>query len=321
MSTNELDITNSRNSRLLADSFSNSRDCDDGDTSNESADENESADLALEAHFQLKSRRSSSHSLINERLSVCSSPINAIKMSSRVCQIKIDEGIEPHLNREIKSERETQNTLKLKSSYDELIIDPNINNNDDNSMESNQLESKFKRYRASSESLNQNIPSPLSPSSYSNASSPRCFSPFHPKPSISPSPTRKVFVTRRSMSPVQLLKQLSSVSSTSTSTSSSSMSATSTKRKLNDLENESNSSKKHHKDDKFLHPLDLYSKYTFQPIKNNQKQLTISTTQLTTQITTNTTTTNDFLTPIDSPCSTGYQSSIQNNSDSESCTS
>jgi hypothetical protein len=72
MSTNELDITNSRNSRLLADSFSNSRDCDDGDTSNESADENESADLALEAHFQLKSRRSSSHSLINERLSVCS---------------------------------------------------------------------------------------------------------------------------------------------------------------------------------------------------------------------------------------------------------
>lgn len=33
------------------------------------------------------------------------SPINSLKMSSRVCQIKIDEGIEPHLSREIKSER------------------------------------------------------------------------------------------------------------------------------------------------------------------------------------------------------------------------
>lgn len=50
------------------------------------------------------------------------SPINSLKMSSRVCQIKIDEGIEPHLSREIKSERETQNTLKLKSSCDELMI-------------------------------------------------------------------------------------------------------------------------------------------------------------------------------------------------------
>lgn len=238
-------------------------------------------------------------------------------MSSRVCQIKIDEGIEPHLSREIKSERETQNTLKLKSSYDELIIDPN---NDDNSSESNQHESKFKRYRASSESLNQNIPSPLSPNSYSNASSPRCFSPFHPKPSISPSPTRKVYVTRRSMSPVQLQKQLSSTS-TSSSSSFISTTTTSTKRKLNDLDSEStnnnNSSKKHQKDDKFLHPLDLHSKYTFQPIKNNHKQATTSLTQSITQIAT----TNDFLTPIDSPCSNGYQSSLQNNSDSESCTS
>lgn len=73
LTTNDLsEVPTSTNSRLLADSFSNSRDCDDGDTSNESADENESADLALETHFQLKSRRSSSHSLINERLSVCS---------------------------------------------------------------------------------------------------------------------------------------------------------------------------------------------------------------------------------------------------------
>jgi hypothetical protein len=43
-------------------------------------------------------------------------------MSSRVCQIKIDEGIEPHLSREIKSERDANSTIKLKTSCDELML-------------------------------------------------------------------------------------------------------------------------------------------------------------------------------------------------------
>ncbi|CAF0999177.1 unnamed protein product [Brachionus calyciflorus] len=188
---------------------------------------------------------------------VCSSPVSNLKMSSRVCQIKIDEGIEPHLSREIKSERETTNTLKLKSSCDELVI-----NNDDlgldsfgfdreqnranspNFLNSSNSSSTFKRYRTFSESQNNqnnnlnhhgNMPSPSISScqSYSNSSSPtnfttnnnhapsnpgllRCFSPSTTLTnqnlnqsqlnqnyfSQSPSPTRKLFVTRRSMSPV-----------------------------------------------------------------------------------------------------------------------
>lgn len=141
-------------------------------------------------------------------------------MSTRVRQIKIDEGIEPHLSREIRSEREIQNTLKLKSSYDELILD----NLDDECSSSSS--SKFKRYRTCSESLS-NIPAQLSPH-YSNAPSPtsgiltpsRSFSPSISFPgtinsnannnktltttngSPSPSPTRKLFITRQSTSPV-----------------------------------------------------------------------------------------------------------------------
>ena len=65
---------------------------------------------------------SASNNMAATDRSVCSSPINSLKMSSRVCQIKIDEGIELHLSREIKSEREMQSTLKLKTSCDELML-------------------------------------------------------------------------------------------------------------------------------------------------------------------------------------------------------
>ena len=144
-------------------------------------------------------------------------------MSTRVRQIKIDEGIEPHLSREIRSEREIQSTLKLKSSYDELILD-----NLDDECSSSSNSSKFKRYRTCSESMG-NIPAQLSPH-YSNAPSPtsgiltpsRSFSPSISFPgtfssnannsnktltttncsSPSPSPTRKLFMTRQSTSPV-----------------------------------------------------------------------------------------------------------------------
>ncbi len=64
----------------------------------------------------------SANALNNNPERVCSSPINSLKMSSRVCQIKISEGIEPHLNHEIKSERDMQSTLKLKSSCDDLML-------------------------------------------------------------------------------------------------------------------------------------------------------------------------------------------------------
>jgi len=129
----------------------------------------------------------------NER--VCSSPINNLKMSSRVCQIKIDEGIELHLSREIKSERETQNTLKLKSSCDELMLNSDdigtepftfdvnkydrTNNNSPNSLNASLISNTFKRYRTFSESTNninnnntnQNIPSPSIISHYSHSNS------------------------------------------------------------------------------------------------------------------------------------------------------
>jgi hypothetical protein len=200
----------------------------------------------------------------NER--VCSSPINGLKMSSRVCQIKIDEGIEPHLSREIKSEREIQNTLKLKSSCDELMLNSDeleafsfenradlSNRNNCNSPSGSSTQGTFKRYRTFSESFgNGNIPSPsLSYHSYSNSSSPtgalfasannhqgssllqRCNSPsttlinnnnnfgatqLCPNYfSQSPSPTRKLFVTRRSMSPIPCSLRPSSLGSSTSS--------------------------------------------------------------------------------------------------------
>lgn len=70
----------------------------------------------------LNAGSSSSANCLNNSERICSSPINSLKMSSRVCQIKISEGIEPHLNHEIKSERDMQCTLKLKLSCDDLII-------------------------------------------------------------------------------------------------------------------------------------------------------------------------------------------------------
>jgi hypothetical protein len=203
----------------------------------------------------------------NER--VCSSPINGLKMSSRVCQIKIDEGIEPHLSREIKSEREIQNTLKLKSSCDELMLNSdeleafsfenrsdlsNNRNNCNSPSGSSSTQGTFKRYRTFSESFgNANIPSPsLSCHSYSNSSSPtgalfasannhqgssllqRCNSPsttliinnnnnFGTTQlcsnyfSQSPSPTRKLFVTRRSMSPIPCSLRPSSLGNSTSS--------------------------------------------------------------------------------------------------------
>ena len=99
--------------------------------------------------------------------SICSSPINSLKMSSRVCQLKIDEGIELHLSREIKSERDTQSTLKLKTSCDELML-----NSDSELIIADMLcsfetaassqrtntpspsQATFRRYRTFSESLN-----------------------------------------------------------------------------------------------------------------------------------------------------------------------
>jgi hypothetical protein len=211
--------------------------------------------------------------------SICSSPINSLKMSSRVCQIKIDEGIELHLSREIKSERDTQSTLKLKTSCDELMLNSdeldmfssfeannnsNRNNTPSPSLTNSNNSNTFRRYRTFSESLNNNptmtnvtassqsttaamslnlnMPSPSMSSfhSYSNSSSPtadligsnpgsnnpgnslllRCFSPSSSNRNVfsgtsnnnsgasqnyfskSPSPTRKLFVARRSMSPV-----------------------------------------------------------------------------------------------------------------------
>ena len=142
-------------------------------------------------------------------------------MSTRVRQIKIDEGIEPHLNREIKSEREIQNTLKLKSSYDELILDSNLDE-ECSSTTSKCSKSHFSPY-------NSNVPSPtsgiLTPS--------RSFSPsislsnnnnnHHNNnrtltgantSSPSPSPTRKLFMTRQSTSPVVCQLRPSSLSST-----------------------------------------------------------------------------------------------------------
>jgi hypothetical protein len=109
---------------------------------------------------------------INSNDRVCSSPINNLKMSSRVCQIKIDEGIDLHLSREIKSERETQNTLKLKSSCDELMLNSDdicseafsfdantirhdrTTNNSPNSLNISSMSNTFKRYRTFSESIN-----------------------------------------------------------------------------------------------------------------------------------------------------------------------
>jgi hypothetical protein len=55
------------------------------------------------------------------------SPVNSFKMSSRVCQIKIDEGIELHLSREMKSEREIQTAIKLKTSCDDLALVSDLN--------------------------------------------------------------------------------------------------------------------------------------------------------------------------------------------------
>ncbi len=52
-----------------------------------------------------KKKKNLNKNLFKLNLFFLKSPINSLKMSSRVCQIKIDEGIEPHLSREIKSER------------------------------------------------------------------------------------------------------------------------------------------------------------------------------------------------------------------------
>lgn len=73
-------------------------------------------------NLPLSGAASSSSNGLNNTDRICSSPINSLKMSSRVCQIKISEGIEPHLSHEIKSERDMQSTLKLKSSCDDLML-------------------------------------------------------------------------------------------------------------------------------------------------------------------------------------------------------
>jgi len=243
----------------------------------------------------------------NER--VCSSPINGLKMSSRVCQIKIDEGIEPHLSREIKSEREIQNTLKLKSSCDELMLNSDeleafsfenradlSNRNNCNSPSGSSTQGTFKRYRTFSESFgNGNIPSPsLSCHSYSNSSSPtgalfasanthqgssllqRCHSPsttlinnnntnnfgatqLCPNYfSQSPSPTRKLFVTRRSMSPIPCSLRPSSLGS-----------STSSKRKFSEVDQTADanslqsvagcSPKRSNNESEFVQPLVIYT--------------------------------------------------------------
>jgi hypothetical protein len=214
---------------------------------------------------------------------ICSSPINSLKMSSRVCQIKIDEGLAPHVSRELKSERETQNTLKLQSSCDDLVLtnndycsnnggvleQPSLSCSSDrdgktgsdsitNSPTSTSSQNTFRNFRNSESCHNNNPPPPPSsitnntgnmpsPSmsscySYSNSSSPttgltsmpnsysgllsRCLSPSTTTSMLgsnhqqnyfsqSPSPTRKLFVTRRSMSPVTVSMKPSMLTTTS----------------------------------------------------------------------------------------------------------
>jgi len=235
-------------------------------------------------------------------------------MSSRVCQIKISEGIEPHLNHEIKSERDMQSTLKLKSSCDDLMlviilflyvsffksillkfVFCFIKSNDDyDGKESsnrtynnspNTLAASSTIFRQNSQS---NILSPSMSScySYSNSCSPtagvsasnnpngfqRCFSPstslaLNNSPSLSsqigsnqinqnyfsksPSPTRKLFLSRRSMSPVPCLIRPNSFS------------APGSKRKFSDVDsNETNthaSPKRSNNDQEFVQPLLIYT--------------------------------------------------------------
>ncbi len=81
-----------------------------------------SINMPISTNLTLGVSSSISTNGLNHTDRICSSPINSLKMSSRVCQIKISEGIEPHLNHEIKSERDMQSTLKLKSSCDDLML-------------------------------------------------------------------------------------------------------------------------------------------------------------------------------------------------------
>lgn len=228
----------------------------------------------------------SSNSLNNSER-ICSSPINSLKMSSRVCQIKISEGIEPHLNHEIKSERDMQCTLKLKLSCDDLII----NNEEDDNKEVHRIGNNSPNPIVSSSSIlrnnsQSNMPSPSMSScySYSNSCSPtggicgsnnqgfaRCLSPsasiaLNNSPSISnpnqisqnyfsqsPSPTRKLLITRRSMSPIPCLIRPNTLG------------ASGSKRKFSDVEStETNphaSPKRSNNDNaqEFVQPLQIYT--------------------------------------------------------------
>lgn len=183
---------------------------------------------------------------LNASERICSSPINNLKMSSRVCQIKIDEGIEPHLSREIKSEREMQSTLKLKSSCDDLMLNGDelaieeFDNKDNNRLSNNSPNTVIPSAITFRHNSQSNMPSPSISScySYSNSCSPtggvsshnpgylRCFSPSTSTNtnqisqnyfSQSPSPTRKLFVSRRSMSPIPCQLRPNSFSAINTS--------------------------------------------------------------------------------------------------------
>lgn len=239
------------------------------------------------------SASSSSANGLNNPERICSSPINSLKMSSRVCQIKISEGIEPHLNHEIKSERDMQSTLKLKSSCDDLMLSNDDYDNKDSQNRTgnnspNTIGAPSAIFRHNSQS---NMPSPSMSScySYSNSCSPtgginatnnqgfqRCFSPssaslaINNSPSLSqsqnnsnqisqnyfsqsPSPTRKLFLSRRSMSPIPCLIRPNSFS------------APGSKRKFSDVEatdsNPHASPKRSNNDNQqeFVQPLLIYT--------------------------------------------------------------
>lgn len=367
--TNTTNGNNSSNT-LINISFSNSRECisneddDDSDLDNDDDDNNTSNSIEIKNYMNNKSfRRHSSQIVINTASNIassslntstdriCSSPINTLKMSSRVCQIKIDEGIELHLSREIKSERDIQNTLKLKSSYDEL----NLTYDEDQSS-SNSSSSKFKRYRTSSDSINTAIinQSPLSPSSAIGLL--RCNSPSIINNSPNPSPTNKLFITRRSMSPINLKQSIkrkfsdidndldfNSLNGTKRVLNNNNQEIIKTQQfaqplLINTNQNEQiNSTSSSSNNNNFQSPLTITTsnKYTFIPIQNpfNKQQRPNNLNLITTTLV------NSQNSPINSPArycdsphssmsikstisekaDSGYQSSVQNNSDSESC--
>lgn len=223
---------------------------------------------------------------LNNQDRICSSPINSLKMSSRVCQIKISEGIEPHLSHEIKSERDMQSTLKLKSSCDDLMLsNDDYDNKDSNRTGNNSPNTVTPSTTIFRHNSQSNMPSPSMSScySYSNSCSPtggisasnnpgfsRCFSPSasinNNSPSLasnsnqitqnyfsqSPSPTRKLFLSRRSMSPIPCLIRPNSFS------------APGSKRKFSDVDStESNPhaspKRSNNENQEFVQPLLIYT--------------------------------------------------------------